>query len=210
MARVLLLGDSIRIRQGHPAPPRGYGEFAEKWLRKLGHDVVNPPISTMASKSLLIFWDRWAPSWGIDQNPPDIVHWNCGLSDIKRDPPDSDCLASIEEYERQLNQVYDMFRSKLNDPLLLWATTTPVILERQMKSETIRTLRRPEDATAYRMVGERVALEQGSPINDLASIVLEDVENNIAPDGIHISMDMCRRLGEAVTDFVHLHSASVG
>jgi hypothetical protein len=108
--RVFLIGDSIAA---------GYAEAVQKRLAGRAGVQLRPE-NGEDSRNLL----RRAPAWLAGERF-DVIHFNCGLHDIKRAHTTGDLQVPTEEYERNLYQIVELLRPYARK--LIWARITPVM-----------------------------------------------------------------------------------
>lgn len=184
--RVLLLGDSIRM--GYSAGP-GYEPFVRAALAGRA-EVVGPETNCEDSGNVLANLDR-----SLGDAPWRVIHFNCGLHDLKRDLGAGVCKTPLDRYRDNLRAI--CARLRRTEAELVWATTTPVIYERHL---TKGFDRREEDVLAYNRLALEVIREHGIQVNDLHAVALNaGVENVLCPDGVHFIEAGTRLLAEAVT-----------
>jgi len=177
--RALLLGDSIRI---------GYLPFVRDALADLV-DVVGPEDNCEDSANVLANLDRWlgAGAWR-------VIHFNCGLHDIKIDRWTGICKTPFDRYRDNLCGVCARLRKTGVE--LIWATTTPVIYERHVMKGFDR---REQDVLAYNQVALEVIREHGIQVNDLHDVAQDaGVERILSHDGVHFTEAGSRLLAGAV------------
>ncbi|MEI6150696.1 MAG: SGNH/GDSL hydrolase family protein [bacterium] len=184
--RVLLLGDSIRM--GCAAGP-GYQAFVREAVADLA-DVVGPEDNCEDSGNVLAHLDRWlgAGAWR-------VIHFNCGLHDIKCERGTRVCKTPGDRYRDNLRGVCDRLRK--TGAGLIWATTTPVIYERHLAKGFDR---REEDVLAYNQVALEVIRAHGIQVNDLhAAAMAGGVERLLSGDGVHFAEAGSRLLASSVS-----------
>ena len=122
LPRILLLGDSIRI---------AYAPLVrEKFQGKA--EILDISENCEDSHKYLKRLQKWLKK--ADAAHLDIIHFNCGLHDIKRKFNSIKNQQSIEKYQQNLNEIIAQLRK--NSPAkLIWATTTPVIYELHHKNK---------------------------------------------------------------------------
>jgi len=177
--RVLLLGDSIRM---------DYVPFVQDALADLA-DVIGPEDNCEDSGNVLANLDRWlgAGAW-------QVIHFNCGLHDIKIDRWTGICKTPLDRYRDNLRGI--CVRLRKTGAELIWATTTPVIYERHL---TKTFDRREEDVLTYNQVALEVICEHGIQVNDLHTVALDAVvEHILSHDGVHFTEAGSRLLAGAV------------
>jgi lysophospholipase L1-like esterase/dienelactone hydrolase len=182
---VLLLGDSIRL---------GYAPLVAKKLdgaAEVVHHKENGGDTATTLKNL----DKW-----LEGVKPTVVHFNCGLHDLKFGKKANAHQVPIDEYEKNLRAI--VARLKEVTPHLVFATTTPILDDRhaQRKGDFDRF---DKDVTAYNERAVKVMLELGVPVDDLNRIVRDGGAGElIGKDGTHYTPAGSERLADAVTDCV--------
>ncbi|WP_439621345.1 GDSL-type esterase/lipase family protein [Gemmata sp.] len=183
--RVLLLGDSIRL---------GYAPLVAKKLdgtAEVVHHKENGGDTATTLKNL----DAW-----IEGVKPTVVHFNCGLHDLKFGKKANAHQVPIDDYEKNLRAI--VARLKEATPHIVFATTTPILDDRhaQRKGDFDRF---DKDVTAYNERAVKVMLELGVPVDDLNRIVRDGGAGAlIGKDGTHYTPAGSERLADAVTDCV--------
>ncbi|VTT97088.1 dienelactone hydrolase : YtaP OS=Pedosphaera parvula (strain Ellin514) GN=Cflav_PD0665 PE=4 SV=1: Lipase_GDSL_2: Abhydrolase_7 [Gemmataceae bacterium] len=181
--RVLLLGDSIRL---------GYAPLVAKKLdgiAEIVHHKENGGDTATTFKNL----DKW-----LDGVKPTVVHFNCGLHDLKFGKKANAHQVPLDEYEKNLRAI--VARLKEVTPHLVFATTTPILDDRhaQRKADFDRF---NKDVTAYNDRAVKVMLELGVPVDDLNRIVRDGGAGElIGKDGTHYTPAGSERLADAVAD----------
>lgn len=177
---VYLLGDSISA---------GYAPFVEAAL--VGVCAVRlRPANGRDSNHLR----ACAPVW-LDGPPQAVIHFNCGLHDIRR-PFDTGALqVPLEVYVANLRQLVSLLSQRAG--ALIWARTTPVLDGQRKPTKHFNRYNR--DIDAYNAAADQVMSELRVPINDLHGAVLAaGVDRCLSADGVHMTEFANRRLGEQV------------
>jgi dienelactone hydrolase/lysophospholipase L1-like esterase len=186
LPQVILLGDSIRT---------GYAPLVAKRLAGRAV-VVNPDVGTGDSSSLLALLDRLV----LPENPT-IIHFNCGLHDIKVSKEKKVHQVELERYEKNLRAIVARLRAETKAQLV-FANTTPIIDERHAKRKADFD-RHEADVQKYNAVAVRVMNELGVPVNDLHWVVEQNgIDKTVGGDGTHYGKEGYERLAEAVADSV--------
>jgi predicted esterase len=173
LPRVLLIGDSISI---------GYTVMVRERLggRANLHRI---PENGAHSRNGLEKMRAW-----LGDRTWDVIHFNFGLHDIKRDA--NGCQIPIDEYERNLVGIVAIL--KATGAKLIWASTTPV-------PAVSKPLRREEDVIAYNAVAKKVMVSAGVTINDLHALVLPRGDDWRLKDNVHFKPEGSLELAGAVT-----------
>lgn len=184
LPKVLLLGDSIRMSY-QPHVARLLSDRAE---------VVGPADNCQYSLYTLSSLDGWITALG----KPDIVHWNNGIHDSGHNPARSPIQIPIDVYRTNLESILD--RLTALTPNVIWATITPVHPDRPFR-ETEWAWRN-EEIDQYNEVARTLIESRGVLINDLHTLVWNNVSEFLSEDQLHLSdsgQEVCAR---AVVDCV--------
>jgi lysophospholipase L1-like esterase len=174
---VLLLGDSIRM---------GYQPFVQELLQGAA-TVTGPEGNCEDSGTYMCHLDAWLV-------PADVIHFNCGLHDIKIDRQAGVCKTSLAQYRENLRIICERLRK--TGARLIWATTTPVIYERHVRKGFDR---REEDVLAYNQAALDVIRGFDIAVNDLhQTVVTKGTEMLLGDDGVHFGDWGSRLLAQAV------------
>jgi len=185
LPKVLLLGDSIR---------EGYAPLVAKKLDGIA-EIVQPKENGGDSANTLKFIDKW-----IEAGKPVIVHFNCGLHDLKFSKKTSTFQVPGDDYEKNLKTIAE--RLQKATPHVVFATTTPIIDERHAARKADFD-RFDKDVKAYNERAVKVMLELGIPVDDLNRIVqVGDPSVMLGKDGTHYTKEGSDRLAEAVADSI--------
>jgi len=185
MRRVVLIGDSIRI---------GYQAAVECELTGRA-EVWAPGENGGTSENVLAHLDEW-----VIARRPDIVHLNCGLHDLRIERGRNERAVPLPQYRVNLNTIFRRIRDESN-PVIIWATTTPV--NERWHRERKDFDRRESDVDAYNQAAGEVANRMDIPINDLYAVVMEHGRDAIlSPDGVHYSEAGYDLLGRAVAEAI--------
>lgn len=164
------------------------------------------------------------------QNEIGIIHFNCGLHDIKvrkaeeskkntdkevdeiqgsadirvpsseRKDNPNRNQVSISEYADNLEYIVRFLKSNTNAELI-WASTTPVIYERHHRNKDFD--RYLEDVEKYNRVATEIMEKYSIEINDLFSLIRENNPDEcIKEDGVHMTDIGNKILAEAVTSAI--------
>ena len=185
MRKVLIIGDSISIGYTPYVAAALEGEYA----------VVHNEGNAGDSNKFLANLESYLAS----EADAEIIHFNCGLHDVKRARDSRGCQVDIERYRGNLREIFS--RLKSTGGKLIWASTTPVIDERHAAAKPFD--RREQDVLAYNAAAAKIAGEAGVTVNDLHEVVMAaGIENCVGPDGVHMTQSGYRVLGEAVAGAV--------
>lgn len=179
MKKVVLLGDSIRLI--------GYGASVAELLKD-EYEVWQPEDNCRYAQYTLRGLFEWAE--GIKN--ADIIHWNNGMwdvSDLYGDGP----FTPIERYEELMLRLCRLLKQRCGK--LIFATTTPVYEPYAY-----------QDNSRIRMYNERIVpllQKEGCIINDLYSLVSQDIPGNIREDDrLHLTPKGIERAAAQVTDAI--------
>ena len=183
MDTLLLLGDSIRMF---------YCKYVQKELEgKM--KVVWPEENCRFSLYTLRCLFEWE---ALADSPEDVVcvHWNNGLWDVTRRTKDGECLASKEEYKRNLERIIFELRARFPRAEIIFATTTPVNPRLpQVKNE---------DVDAYNEAALSVMRRHNITVNDLHATMKAHPEYIREDDLIHETEEGAAVLAKQVSDCV--------
>lgn len=183
MLRILLIGDSIK---------HSYRPHVARLLQGRA-DLVGPDDIAYAHTrtTLGLIEDVLAIS------RPDVVHWNNGLHDIKRDTAEAPCQVPLEEYRANLDTILAVIREVVNGRLI-WALTTPVIEERHNNVKDF--IRLNADIDAYNATAYEIMQREDVPIDDLHAALWARREDFIVEDGVHLNETGQRAAAQAVVE----------
>ncbi len=166
--KIVLFGDSIRLA--------GYGKKVEEELKKEGHEVFQPEDNCRFIKHTL----RMIFDLREQIKDADIIHFNAGIWDscaLFDYSNDFEPFTSLEEYEVNLRRVVKLFKEIT--PHVIFATTTPVNPKQKDNNN--------ERIGEFNKVAIKVMKELDVSINDLNSLIKEDIEHNICSDFVHLT-----------------------
>ncbi|HIB68533.1 MAG TPA: SGNH/GDSL hydrolase family protein [Phycisphaerales bacterium] len=190
--RVLILGDSISI---------GYTPYVQKMME--GEAVVLRPMradnkraencsgTTYGVQNV----DRWLK---IDGGDWDVIHFNWGLHDMKReDPktkkasrnPEHPRQADVETYEKQLRAIVE--KLKQSDAKLIFCNTTPV-------PTGVSPHRDTTDPAKYNAAAAKIMKENGIAINDLYTFANSRLDDIQRPNNVHFTPEGSKALATEV------------
>jgi lysophospholipase L1-like esterase len=188
-ARVLLLGDSIRL---------GYAPRVTACLAGAA-EVVSPAANGGDSANLRRHLDEWLAGAGSGPGV-DVVHFNCGLHDLKRDEATGEYQVPLAQYEANLRALVDRLRA--TGAALVFATSTPIEDGRHAR-RGVGFDRSDADVRRYNAVAAEVMGAAGVAVHDLYWVVEEGGGAELlGPDGTHFTPAGYARLAEAVADCV--------
>ncbi len=188
MKNVILWGDSIR---------QGYGPFVAAELDGVAA-VSWPNINCENSTVMLANWQSW-----LGATKPDVLHFNCGLHDVKTvSPRRRDLVVPLEFYRRNLEILLEELRFALPDTRLIFATTTPVV--ESLTTSAGRIFHRYNaNVEAFNDAAREIATRHDVKINDLWQVVqTRDPQTMINADGVHYDAKNSCILGAAVAGVI--------
>ena len=137
--------------------------------------------------SLRGMWD-----WKADMRGSRVVHWNNGLWDICDILDDGKMFTSLDEYIDNMLRLADVLLKRYD--VVIFATTTPVT-ETNPHNKTSE-IKKYTDAVVPELI------KRGVIINDLFSIIAEDIDRYISDDNIHLSEEGIELAARAVADSI--------
>lgn len=189
---VVLLGDSIRL---------SYAPVVTKQLEGKA-TIVSPPANGGDSSNLAKNLEKWAI-----KAEPAVVHFNCGIHDVKKLKATGKFQVSPADYEQHLRTIVSRLRTETKAKVL-FALTTPIIDERAAKTRGERNYELFDASTEqYNAIARRVMEELKVPVNDLRAALgtPEEQAQVISNDGVHFNKAGVEKLATAVTKFVSEH-----
>lgn len=179
-SKVFLIGDSIAA---------GYAERVRELLVDTATVDLRPE-NGEDSRNVL----SRAPHW-LEGKRFDVIHFNCGLHDLKRPHGSGSIQVPLSEYEAHLGQIIALL--KQHAEILIWARTTPVIDGQPAPQKRFDRFNR--DVDDYNRVADRVMAARSVLINDLhGAIVQAGVEKCLSNDGVHMTEFGYQVLGNQV------------
>jgi lysophospholipase L1-like esterase len=153
LPKVLIIGDSISV---------GYTPFvAERLAGKA--EVIHNPGNAQDTRKGVAELDAW-----LEHQEYDVIHFNWGLWDLRRDPPDEKdsrvadwatipVRVPLDAYKKNLERLVE--RLKQTGARLVWASTSRV-----PKGGSRRI---PGDEIIYNEAAEEIMARHGIPIDDI-------------------------------------------
>jgi hypothetical protein len=177
---VYLLGDSISA---------GYFPVVQAALAGKAQVRLRPQ-NGRDSGTLLARAPGWLAGLGCA-----VLHFNCGLHDLKRAHATGRLQVPLDDYETNLRRLVPLLRSQA--AALVWARTTPV-RDGQLNSKKGFD-RLNGDVQAYNAVADQVMADLGVPSNDLYGAVLAaGLDRCLSWDGVHMTLEGDTLLGQQV------------
>jgi lysophospholipase L1-like esterase/dienelactone hydrolase len=185
LPRVLLIGDSIRL---------GYAPIVIKKLAGKA-EILSPESTGMDTPGTLKQLDKW-----LDDGKPLIVHFNCGLHDLKFNPKTQTHQVPIEQYEANLKLIVERLRKAT--PHVIFASTTPILDDRHAARKAAFD-RFDRDVKVYNDCAVKVMAGLDVLVDDLNHIVHDGGVNDLlGKDGTHYTPAGYERLADAVADCI--------
>ena len=192
LPKVVLLGDSIRI---------GYAPTVAKLLQGKAV-IVQSQANGGDSNNVLARLEAWAVA-----EQPDVVHFNCGIHDTKKDKQTGRFQVSPVQYEANLRKIVATLRQETK-ATVIFATTTPILDDRAAQKRSTTSYELLDASTIeYNRIAKRVMHELNVPVNDLRVACGEGAERGqlMSDDGVHFTAEGRTRLGQAVAEFIAHH-----
>lgn len=181
LAKVLLLGDSIRL---------SYQPIVAELLNGRA-EVFGPDENCQFSFYTLASLDRWISELG----EPDIIHWNNGIHDAGYNPYREPTQVPIEIYYSALNLILERLRKITSH--IIWATSTPIHADKPFRNDEWSW--HNEEIEKYNRIAIKIMNVNNIPINDLHSIVSKNIDKYICEDLVHLSEAGQMACAEAVS-----------
>jgi dienelactone hydrolase/lysophospholipase L1-like esterase len=186
LPKVVLLGDSIRM---------GYAPLVAQRLAGRA-TVISSAANGGDSANLLKKLEEMAL-----REKPMVVHFNCGLHDLKIARKTGKQQASVDQYAANLRRLVGRLQKETTAGIV-FANTTPVLDARRSKWPGEYELR-GADVLRYNAAAVAAMKECGVPVHDLHWAVEQaGLEKVLGPDGVHYTPEGKARLAEAVADAV--------
>jgi dienelactone hydrolase/lysophospholipase L1-like esterase len=184
--KVVLIGDSIR---------QGYGPLVAKKLQGKAV-VVSHEANGGDSLNVLKHLDEW-----VIKEQPAVVHFNCGLHDLKRAKKGKTYQVDLDQYEKNLKEIVARLRKETR-AAILFADTTPIVDERHAQRGGDFD-RFEADVERYNKSAIAVMKDLGVPVNDLHEMVVKaEAGTLLGKDGTHFGAAGSELLADAVADCV--------
>jgi lysophospholipase L1-like esterase len=189
LPRVVLHGDSIRMGYAPIVAKKLEGKATIISFKSNGNDSTNQ-LKTIKE-------------WAINEKP-DIVHFNCGIHDTKKDKKTGKFQTSPQEYEANLRKIVETIR-KETGAKVIYALTTPIHDERAAKQREKASYDLLDAGTVeYNKIAVKVMKELKVPVNDLRAVLGDSASQAklILPDGVHYTPEGSEKLATAVAEIV--------
>lgn len=123
--------------------------------------------------------EEWAPA-----DEGDIVHLNCGLHDIRRNPGTHWPVCTLEEYQYNLVSVFEFLSARRAK--VIWATSTPFVEDVHNSIKPSRRFRK--DLLDYNAASRALAEKYGFAVNELyGKLANSNLGELLLPDGLHFN-----------------------
>ncbi len=180
--RILIIGDSISM---------GYTPYVAEALADAAEVVHNPGNAGDTSHTAANL-EAW-----LAEARPAVVHFNCGLHDIKVSRETRAHQVPLAAYRTNLERIVG--RLERCGARLVWASTTPVIDARHQAAKEFD--RYDRDVDNVNAVAAEIMEQAGIPVNDLhAAAMSGGLEELLTDDGVHFTDQGYRRLAAVVAD----------
>lgn len=178
--RIVIIGDSISA---------GYTPLVQQRMRD--DPVTVERTGGGDSAQVLANLEEWATSLN-----PFIIHFNCGLHDLRVRPDEETHQQEIGDYEANLRGIVRELKEKTT-ATLLWATITPVIEERHNPLKEFHRFQR--DVLEYNSRALSVMRAAGIRVNDLHGRILSaGPPDCLGEDGVHMTHKGNKILADAL------------
>lgn len=185
--KVLIIGDSISM---------GYTPCASKLLAGRC-EVARNEGNAGDSRNVVSKLDEWLAACA----DAELVHFNCGLHDLKTERDSDLHQVPLSQYKQNLAEIADRLGGV--GKTIVWATSTPVIYERHLSKGFDR---RQEDVDAYNTAALEIVNSAGFAVNDLHAAILQaGSEKCLSSDGVHMTDQGYEILGQAVASEISRH-----
>jgi len=180
--KVLIIGDSISM---------GYTPLVADALAGAAEVLHNPGNAGDTDHTAANVGD-WLAQAGAD-----VVHFNCGLHDIKVSRDTRVNQVPLSRYRSNLEAIVAALAA--SKAALVWATTTPVIESRHSAFKDFDRYNR--DVDAYNAAAAEIVGRAGAGANDLhAAVIAKGPETLIGEDGVHMTDAGYRILADVVAE----------
>jgi lysophospholipase L1-like esterase len=189
LPKVVLIGDSIRMAYAPEVARLVEGKAIIVSAKANGGDSAN------LLKNLTV--------WAIAEKP-DIVHFNCGIHDTKKDKQSGKFQVPPEQYEKNLRAIVERLRQETSAKVV-FATTTPIIDDRAAAKREKATYELLDTSVVeYNSIATRVMRDLKVPVNDLRSVIGDGEQRGqlMSDDGVHFTAAGTKKLAQAVADMI--------
>lgn len=183
MRRVLLLGDSIRMR---------YQPYVREALTE--HAVVTGPSENCeTSRKLRARVAEW-----LQESGAAVVHVNCGLHDIRIDPGCASPQVPLAEYVDNLRHVLGALVA--SGAAVVWASSTPI--DEHLHSKNKLSRRRVADLLAYNRAAIDLVRETRLEFHDLFGVMASAGPGLLQDDGVHYTDEGYRLMAKSTAEAI--------
>ena len=190
--KILLLGDSIRI---------SYQDYVRDNLKDIA-DVIAPSENCEHTLITLSRLDIWLEEAG----NVDLILWNNGLHDVGRNPFRAPVQIKLEDYKRNLEFILMRLKNKCGN--IIWAGTTPVHPESQLKDDQWSW--RNEEIDEYNKAASIIMKANDIPIVDLNRTVRENYDEYLSDDKLHLSEIGSKLCADIISEKIISHLINRG
>ena len=198
--RLMLIGDSIAFEYG----PYLKKMIADKYVmyEKEGRDIAALNLDVVVggnagdSKNVVRFIKHLESE---NRFNFDVLLFNCGLHDVKRNKPELELQVPIADYEANLREVVAICNKNNVSPIFV--DITPIIDERY--TENFPFIRHNTDVIAYNEVAIKVMKENSVPVIGLNEFTLSLGElSQTTRDHAHYYPEIQEKQARFIADFV--------
>jgi len=136
----------------------------------------------------------------------DLLLFNCGLHDIKKDPATGDLQVPLEEYRRNLESIVELVEGMSCS--LVWIRTTPFDeTEHNIRSQSKGFVRMTADGDAYNTVADDVMTRAGIPMIDLHAFT-RNLGDDLYLDHVHFTEPVREKQAAFIADWLMAQPAT--
>ena len=183
MKYVLLLGDSIK------------GFYKQRTEELLGNEykIWTPKENCRFAKYTLNSLRHYFTAMNEENFFPDIIHWNVGLWDLNHLYHTGKPFTECQEYVRDMTGI--LIQLKKTGAKIILATTTPTRIERETAPDTQHF---NHEIKHYNEELLRALADKVDAVNDLYSVIAENINEYISDDFLHPSQSGVEVLAQQV------------
>jgi lysophospholipase L1-like esterase len=142
--------------------------------------VSGPRDNSFDSRYTRLNLERWLGS-----QRPDIITWNNGLHDIRRDRSTGTHQVERAEYAENLEAIAGQLLALVPDRVV-WLTITPVVESWHQQARDYDRINATIDD--YNRIAKEIVTRRGIPVLDLHAVIAAGpVENLLVKDGVHLN-----------------------
>ena len=180
--KIALIGDSIRM---------GYAPWVAEMMPE--QEFFSPHENGGDSANLRAHWEEWFAGLG-----PALIHFNCGLHDLRYNPENQTHQVELPQYRENLTALaHQLVASPHLTPV--WVSTTPVIEERA-NIPGASFYRFNHDVAAYNAAAREIMDTAGIPIHDLHGKVSAAFGEEMFQDAVHYTEEGQRQMAAMIVD----------